>query len=154
MRRYAESTTVPVEKSKAEIERTLSRHGAEQFVSGWDSTGRAMIGFSIQSRMVQMRLLLPAKDDPKFRKTATGRVRRDPGAAEREWEQACRVQWRALALVVKAKLEAVEAGISTIEREFLADILLTNGQTFGVWAAPQLEAVYSKGVMPQLLPKT
>ncbi len=61
---------------------------------------------------------------------------------------------RTLEDVVKAKLEAVEAGISTLEREFLADIVLPSGQTFGAWAAPQLESAYANGRMPALLPET
>jgi hypothetical protein len=59
---------------------------------------------------------------------------------------------KALSLVVKAKLEAVEAGISTVEREFLADVLLADGSTVGAWAAPQLALVYERGVTPALLP--
>lgn len=58
----------------------------------------------------------------------------------------------ALALVVKAKLEAVESGISTFEQEFMAHIVLPNGQTTGQWMIPQIEAAYKTGTMPALLP--
>ena len=34
---YAENTSVPVEKSKAEIERILQCYGADQSISGWDA---------------------------------------------------------------------------------------------------------------------
>lgn len=52
------------------------------------------------------------------------------------------------------KLEAVAAGITTFEDEFLAHTLLPNGATVGEWAAPQIEAVYADGGrhMPALLP--
>ena len=63
-----------------------------------------------------------------------------------------RQRWRALVLIVKAKLEAIEAGISTLEREFLADIIMPNNQTVGQWLAPQIEQVYLTGKMPPLLP--
>ena len=53
---------------------------------------------------------------------------------------------------VKAKLEAVESGISTIEREFFYDIVLPNGETIGEWMAPQLETAYQSGTMPPMLP--
>ena len=59
---------------------------------------------------------------------------------------------RALYLIVKAKMEAVEAGISTVEREFLYDIVLPDGRTAGEWLAPQIEAAYNSGDMPALLP--
>jgi hypothetical protein len=54
-------------------------------------------------------------------------------------------------LVIKAKLEAVETGITSFESEFLAHILLPDGSTFGQWAAPELERVYLSGKMPQKL---
>ncbi len=150
--RYAESTSVPVERSKAEIERTLTRYGASQFMSGWDAGGKAILGFVLDGRMVQMNLQLPSIHDPKFHRTPTGRTRKRNDAAERAWEQECRSRWRALALVVKAKLEAVESGISTFETEFLAHIVLPDGKTVGGWIAPQLDAAYGSGKMPGKLP--
>jgi hypothetical protein len=63
-----------------------------------------------------------------------------------------RQRWRALALVIKAKLEAVEAGISSVEDEFLSFIMLPNGSTVGEWVQPQIERVYESGSMPALLP--
>ncbi|HWF01594.1 MAG TPA: hypothetical protein VG248_17460 [Caulobacteraceae bacterium] len=57
-----------------------------------------------------------------------------PGA-----EQACRQKWRALALVIKAKLEAVSAGITTVEDEFLAQTMMGDGRTVGEVVQPQLE---------------
>lgn len=146
---YAKNTSVSVAKSKAEIETTLQRYGAGGFMSGWDDN-IAYLGFRIEGRMVKMTILLPDRDDDEFILTETGRERSE-AAAYKAWEQAQRQRWRALALIVKAKLEAVECGISTIEREFLADIVLPDGSTFGAWAAPQLEAAYDGGDMPPLL---
>lgn len=68
------------------------------------------------------------------------------------WEQACRAKWRALYLIIKAKLEAVESGISTIEREFFYDIVLPDGNTVGEFLSPQLDMVYESGNMPPMLP--
>lgn len=57
----------------------------------------------------------------------------------RAWEQACRVQWRALVLVVKAKLEAVAAGISTIQEEFLSWVVVPgDGRTIGQVLEPKM----------------
>jgi hypothetical protein len=58
----------------------------------------------------------------------------------------------AVALAIKAKLEAVEAEISTFEDEFLAYIVLPDGSTFGDWARPQIAAVYELNTMPALMP--
>lgn len=41
MTRYAQKTTVPVERSRNEIEATLARYGAQQFMYGWDTGGEA-----------------------------------------------------------------------------------------------------------------
>ncbi len=78
--------------------------------------------------------------------------RRADSVAEKNWEQACRQRWRALALVIKAKLEAVSAGISVFEDEFLANIVLPDGQLVGQWLRPQLAVSYEGGRMPPLLP--
>ena len=55
-------------------------------------------------------------------------------------------------LVIKAKLEAVTAGISTIETEFLANIVLPDNTTAGEWILPQIDQAYRNGAMPPLLP--
>lgn len=150
MGRYAKNTTVSVSKSKEEIEKVLSKYGADQFISGWDTgTNQAMLGFRFNAKMVRFTLPMPAKEDFKYDKREYERAAH---VIEKDWEKACRQRWRALALVVKAKLEAVEVGIATFEEEFLAHILLPDGQTVGSWAVPQIEAGYAKGKMPKLLP--
>lgn len=153
MNRYAASTTVSSEQSRMEIERTLARYGASHFMYG-TSPGRAIIAFQASERHVQFVLPLPARDDPEFTEYQRGSQTwlRSESEAIKRWEQACRQRWRALALVIKAKLEAVEAGITDFESEFLAHTLMPDGQTFGAWALPQLEEVYATGQMPPLLP--
>ena len=60
---------------------------------------------------------------------------------------------RALALTIKAKLEAVECGITIFDEEFLAHIVLPNGRTMGELYVPQIEHVYETKEMPPLLEK-
>lgn len=147
MSRYAESTSVSVENSRAEIERTLRRYKADGFYYGQD--GRlAVLGFRMAERQIRFKLTLPDQADEAFTLTPATQKPRSADAAERAWEQACRQKWRALALVIKAKLEAVAAGITTVEDEFLAHTLLPDGSTVGQWAKPQLEEVYRLGAMP------
>jgi hypothetical protein len=142
---YASSTGVSVESSKAEIERTLQRYGASSFMSGWDADC-AVLGFVIADRQIRFVLTLPDRNDREY--TQHSRGRRTPEAAFKAWEQACRQRWRALSLVIKAKLEAVESGITSIEDEFLAHTVLPNGSTMGEWARPQMARVYETGEMP------
>lgn len=126
MTRYASKTQVPVTRSRAEIERTLTRYGADAFGYGWDGE-RQVVSFRAQGRYI--RFAMATSDTP----------------------QEERQRWRALLLVVKAKLEAVESGITTFEEEFLAHIVLPDNRTVGEWLEPQLEAAYNAGGMPRLL---
>lgn len=148
---YASDTSVSIERSKSEIERTLLRYGASQFIYGWDQE-EAVIGFVVredeQHRQVRFKVKVPALGD--FFVSPGGRAR-NRAAAHKAWEQAQRQRWRALLLVIKAKLEAIEAGIATFEDEFLAYTMLPSGETVGEWMHPQLVKVYDKGVMPGTL---
>jgi hypothetical protein len=56
-----------------------------------------------------------------------------------------------LALVIKAKLEAVAAGIVTFEDEFAMHMVLPNGQTVREIVLPSLEIAYSTGNVSPLL---
>ncbi len=152
MSQYAANTSVSGEKSRGEIERTLTKYGATQFMYGWDERS-CHIGFRLNGKMVQLTLQMPDKNDDEFRLTPSGKHERAADAQLKAWEQATRQRWRALALVVKAKLETVESQISTFEEEFLAHIMLPNGQTAGSFMLPQIQAAYETGNMPSLLPE-
>jgi hypothetical protein len=62
------------------------------------------------------------------------------------------LRWRCLALVIKAKLEAVESGITTFEDEFLAHIMMPDGQTVGQHVRPNIASAYEQRSMVPLLP--
>lgn len=127
MTRYAKDTRVPVKRSRDEIERILERYGATGFMYGWQSA-QALIAFEFDRRAVK--LIIPMIDlSP----------------------QQERQRWRALVLVVKAKLEAVESGIRTFEQEFAMDFVMPDGRTVGQWLQPQLESMHARGEMPALL---
>ena len=147
---YAENTTVSTDKSRSEIERTLQRYGADQFMYGWDQD-KAVVGFRMAGRQIRFLLPMPDKQDRRFTHTPTGKARKE-SLIYTEWEQACRQKWRALSLVIKAKLEAVEAEIAMFEDEFMANIVLPNGSTVSQFMLPQIEEAYDLGQMPKLLP--
>lgn len=151
MTRYAENTSVSVESSRGEIERTLQRYGAESFAYGWDQS-KALIEFSTKERRIRFVLPLPDRNAEEFRYTPARKNERHPEDQLKAWEQACRQRWRALALAIKAKLEAVEAGITSFEDEFMAHIVLPDGSTFGAWAKPEIERAYDTWTMPPALP--
>lgn len=151
MARYAEKTKVGAESSRAEIERTLHRYGATGFMYGWEEN-RAIVGFKMKDRHIRFVLQMPDKNANEFCQTPARGYARDEKGAFAAWEQATRQRWRALALAVKAKLEAVEAGIATFEQEFLAHIVLPDNRTVGEWIKPQIQTAYESGKMPKLLP--
>ena len=50
-----------------------------------------------------------------------------------------------------AKLEAVESGITTLEAEFLANIVLPGAGTVAQWLALQVDEAYATGRMPPIM---
>lgn len=130
---YAEKTTVPVSKTRIEIEELIRKHGAGQFVSGY-SGNKVMIGFTASSRQVRFTIEIPE------------------GKTDKGTDQIERQRWRALLLVIKAKFEAIESGVSCFDDEFLAHIVLPNGTTCGEYMLPRVDEAYQTRQMPALLP--
>ena len=138
---YAAATTVPVSRSFDEIERMLSRFGCSSF--GYDrlDSGKSVeIRFQIRNTFVRMTMAMPDKEQFKFTK-ARPWTERAESAIERDWEQACRSKWRVLTLAIKAKLSLIDEGISTVEREFLADVVTGSGETVGDKLIPMIMAI-------------
>lgn len=149
MTKYAENTSVPVERSKTEIERVLGRYGADSF--GYMTEGnQAVIIFVAHSKKIRFILPLPDPNDDQFGKSPTGRSRKSTAASE-AYHQEVRRRWRALSLAIKAKLESVQTGIAAFEHEFLAHIVLPNGQTVGEMVLPAIEEAYKTGKVQLLL---
>jgi hypothetical protein len=148
--RYASSTTVEQGKSLAEIERTITRYGAEGFGYGWEGT-QAMVQFRVHDRTVRFLITMPSRSDRAFTLTETGRERSESSTLK-AWEQAKRQRWRALALVIKAKLEAVESGIVEFDQEFLAHILMPDGRTVGQFAIPEISSILAGAPPHRMLP--
>lgn len=150
MARYAAQTDVASDRSRSEIEKTLQRYGADQFFYGWQDGG-ATLGFRMHDRRVQFILPLPDRNDDEYRYTPSRGYERSQKDWDAAYEQAIRQKWRALALVVKAKLEAVESGITSFEEEFGMHIVLPNGMRVSDWMIPQIATSYATGDMPPLL---
>jgi len=149
---YASTTNVSPERSRAEIEKTLQRYGATSFAYGW-SGDMAVVQFEAFDRRVRINLPMPDMNDRSIARTPQGRPR-SKGPREAAYDQALRSRWRALLLIIKAKLEAVEAGVTTFEEEFLPHIVLPSGETVGQHVLPGVAQAYESGQMPALLPGT
>ncbi len=146
---YAEDTAVPLERSKAEVELMLKRFGSSEF--GYASSERAdQVAFCLGGRFYRMTLPRPDPKDPRICLTKGGRLRSRQDlqlALEQRW----RAQWRALCLHIKARIVAIESGITSLEREFLPDLVLPNRLTAQEWLLPQVAECYQEGRMPQSL---
>ncbi len=141
MSRYAERTAVPVERSKAEIERILGRYGAHEF--GYAIKGKmAAIMFSANGK--HLRFILPLPLEGEYNRTPTGKVR-GRGVMQEALATETRRRWRSLALNIKAKLDSVDTGIEVFEQAFLAQIVLPDGHTVGEHVIPKVEEAYLTG---------
>lgn len=150
---YAQNTAVSSERSRAEIEKILSRYGATAFAYATNND-KAMIQFQANDRRIMFVLQLPDRKEKRFTHTRGGKGHQEwtDEVAYQKWEQACRQKWRCLALAIKAKLESVESGIATFEDEFLAHIVMPDGKTVSAHTKNLIENAYKTGKMQPLLP--
>jgi hypothetical protein len=134
---YAADTRVPVAQSRAEIERLLEKARAKQYGTAIDyDLATARVQFRLHDRIIRFTVALPDANKLKGEQYA----RRE------------RQRWRALLLVIKAKLESVESAIETFEQAFLANIVMPDDQTVGAHVVPQITEAYRSGKMKALGP--
>jgi hypothetical protein len=135
MRPYAAKTEVTVEKTKAQIEKLLTDFKATTFMTGTNQHS-SMIAFSMANRNIKFTLPLPNRDSYR---------------SQGRFEQAMRTRWRALYIALRAKLEMAATGITTFEDEFLAHIVMPDGQTVGEMTRPRIAQAYQSGEVRPLL---
>lgn len=127
---FAAHTTVPVAKTRGEIEALVEKYGASRFASGWTEDQRAAISFACHGRLVRFVLQLPTIEEAKKKAPRRYSWHTPTEAQVTKWrDQEHRRRWRCLLLAIKAKLEVVQSGIATFEEEFLAHIVTPNNLT-------------------------
>lgn len=150
--RYAAGTEVSVEKSRAEIETLLRKHGATSFVCGWDDEqAMSVLVFRLVERHFRLEVRKVDGQNVPAAKIANVAVAHRKARIESWVAGEERRSWRALLLIVKAKLEMIANGGSSAEREFLADMLLPNGETVATAILPGIAKSYASGEMPRRL---
>lgn len=147
MTRYASNTTVPIDRSKAEIERNLARFGASEF-GYWAGLDNAAVGFIYRGVRIEMSLPYPTVEA--FRHTPAGRERTDI-QTKTEHEKEVKRRWRSLAAVIKALLVGVDDGVLTFEDAFMPWIVWGNGLTTRQLLLPELQKAIESGKMPRTL---
>lgn len=148
MSTYAAKTDVTSERSRGEIEKTLARYGATHFAY-MAEPGAARLAFQADGRQVRFKIPMPDPDSREF--THHSRGPRTAAARTAAYEQATRQRWRALSLVVKAKLEAIESGIASFEQEFYAHTVLPSGRTVFEETGEQVAHMVATGMPGRLM---
>lgn len=118
----------------------MVRYGASHFAYTTMPEG-AVVQFVFNGKRIRFLVPMPGRPKPD---------EYGADAKERRWEKSQRQKWRALTLVIKAKLEAVASGICTFEEEFLAHIVLPSGETVGKQMIPRIDEAYRTGKVPAL----
>lgn len=129
-RRFAEDTSVPVDRTQGEIKKRLREHGAGQ-IAIFESAEQTAVAFSVGGAMYRITVPIDTK--------------------AKNLPQEERRAWRLLNLLMKSKLEAAREGATTVEREFLADRLLYDGRTVSETIGPELQIAQREGRMPAQL---
>ena len=125
---YAAGTVVSVARSQEEIQRLVRKHGARK-VGTYTDDDAAVVTFQTNDRTVKFRIPMPGPDDPDVRAAAAKIHRAGGEALDRALEAEQRRRWRALVLVIKARLEAVAEKVETFDEAFLAHIVTDRGHT-------------------------
>jgi hypothetical protein len=124
MARYAEGTTVSVEKSQGDIAGILRSHGVQR--QAWASTPEGdTLTFELGDNRYLFRIPRPTWDDIRGRFVNTKTEAQKQVAVDAEWRR----RWRAQVLLLKAKLEFADGETSTVVRELLPYALLEDGIT-------------------------
>lgn len=147
-RRYAHGTKVPVERTRAQIEELLTKHGAEGFINGYRASEGATLVCELGGLQLRFDVPMPRADD--IGGGAFGHPRKGADlqlALEAEWRR----RWRALYLITKAKLELIATGERALEQEFMADVMLPDRTTVGSAIGRRLREIAEGGEMPPLL---
>lgn len=151
---YASDTSVSVAKSRGEIEDMVQRAGGTRFASMYEDT-RAVVMFELADRRIMFELPLPSREAYATRQVRGRVVPVDASRQQRDWEQACRSKWRALALTIKAKLISVESNVESFEEAFLAHIVVAGkdgrATRFSEFAVKAIQQAYTGKPLPPLL---
>lgn len=139
---YAAGTNVSPERSIAEIKKYLQTHGAMKFGT-LEQEDSVAIAFHAHNRDIRFRVPFPPLSD--YRLTETNIVRA-PDAQHRFWEQGVRQRYRALLLVIKAKFESIESGVTSFEQEFFPYVVMPGGQTIYEITSDQVAHILETGV--------
>ena len=151
-RPYASGTKVTEDRSHFELRTLLRKFGCSETGSA-ATTEAEILMFTKGAFTYRFTLPMPEPMDAVKTQAEIGRrLSKKVHYSAREaldLERARRL--RSLVLLIKAKLIAVEEGISTVEKEFLGQMVTPSGQTVEELWLPEIERAQLEGRMPNTL---
>jgi hypothetical protein len=127
--RFAEGTKVSVESSRGEISGILAKHGCMRMAWATEPRGDTL-QFELDDKQFRFAMKRPTAEEVRAR---DGHEYTYPHnvdwelKAEAEWRRV----WRANVLLLKAKLEFIDGGDTTLEKEFMPYLVMKGGRTLG-----------------------
>lgn len=157
MKRYAETTAVPIARSRDEIQRVLANWGAKQVQWGDDfEHGAVLLRFIWQKgdQRLQARIIVRLQPMAEIRKQAGETKWRPPfpSKLEKLLNARGKREHRVLLLWLKAAFNAIELGIITAEELFLPWMEGADGATVAEMALPAIGGLLAPGGGRNLLP--
>lgn len=141
---FSKGSKVSADQTLGEIRRLLRQFGAGPVVFG-DSDDRISVGFEMETRSIRFVVPLPEPGGEVLLRIANSNRTRTRPQTDAEYQQIIRSRWRALLLVIKAKLESVHSEIETFDEAFMAEIVMQsddprypNGVTMAEFFLPML----------------
>lgn len=121
VRRYAEGTKVSVESSRGELTGILAKHGVQRM--GWMGApeGDELL-FELGGGQFRLRIVKPTMAEIG---TDYPNAYDQQAKLDGEWRR----RWRANVLLLKAKLEFIDSGDTTLDKELLPYRVLADGRT-------------------------
>lgn len=133
---YAKATSVPISRSRSQIQDELEKFGIEEFFFGTSPRGQG-IGFKYEGRVYKYNVPMPERTE---------------GMTDNQYKQAQRQRWRILYMTLKMKLEEILGGGIPFEDQFMAQMCLPNGSSVSDFMKmPENIARLEKSKMPKLL---
>ena len=134
---YANTTSDP-EKTRGQIDKLLRDYGVSgvQWTTDYDHN-RVMLAFTVEAEIKGVKKQIGIKIEPALfvatRRTWNPRIGRYEKVESPNWAQSFRLMFYWL----KAKIEAVAYGLTTVESEFLSQVMtkLPSGETTTIGAA-------------------
>lgn len=124
--RFAEGTTTSVETSRAELTAILTKNGVRRM--GWygDADAGDELHFEYHGGQYRMRITRPTDEETRTAYSHLYAPQVDWIAKrEAEWRR----RWRATVLLLKAKMEFIDGGDTTADRELMPYRVLQDGRT-------------------------